>query len=317
MSSKTKNVTNKLLQELINVLGRPDVSSTELYSAWQNDINIMDLINKGLAMLKFDDLPSGIDPRILAMQLFFKGKVVAFQHDTLGNFMLPMVRTGGLNAYGIMTHINPVAVGEHSIELNTTELEENVNCVVIRMNELEIPPLLYAVYYGGKITETLDLIDNNNMWLKFPIVIKSSGDIDRDKKNALVIKEMFSVKGMKFPVITDSIGGLEIINTKSQYFGIELFEQLKNWTNLYYEYLGVNHHEEKKERLTNDEVIHNNEEANLNTQKILKPLRDCINKANEMFGWNIKVSLNIENTHLSENKVNMLLASANMGGTKK
>ena len=316
MSVKQRNITNKLLQELINVLGDPGVDSNELYSAWQHDINIMDMINKGLTLIKFENLPVGIDERTLAMQLFFKGKVVAFQHDTLGNFMLPMVRVGGINAYGVMTHIKPIAMGEHSTELGQ-ELEENVNAVIIRMNELEVPPLLYAVYYGGKITETLDLIDNNNMWLKFPIVIKSTGNIDKDKKNALIIKDILGQKGMKFPVITDSFQGIELMNIKPQYFGIELFEQLKNWKNLYMEFLGVNHHEEKKERLTNDEVLHNNEESNLNTQKILKPLRDSINKANKLFGWNIKVSLNVQASELYKDNVNMLIASASMGGTTK
>lgn len=316
MSAKQRNITNKLLQELIKVLGDPAVDTNEIYSAWQHDINIMDMINKGLTLVKFENLPTGIDERILAMQLFFKGKVVAFTNETLGNFMLPMTRTGGINAYGVMTHIKPIALGEHAQVLGQ-ELEENENAVVIRMNELEVPPLLYAVYYGGKITETLDLIDNNNMWLKFPIVIKSTGNIDKDKKNALLIKEILGQKGMKFPVITDSFQGIELMNIKPQYFGIELFEQLKNWKNLYMEFLGVNHHEEKKERLTNDEVIHNNEESNLNTQKILKPLRDSIDKANKMFGWNIKVSLNVNGTQLYPDNVNTLIASASMGGTTK
>lgn len=316
MSVKQRNITNKLLQELLNVLSDPGVDSNELYSAWQHDINIMDMINKGLTLIKFENLPVGIDERTLAMQLFFKGKVVAFQHDSLGNFMLPMTRVGGINAYGIRTHIKPIALGEYNTELGK-ELEENVNAVIIRMNELEVPPLLYAVYYGGKITETLDLIDNNNMWLKFPIVIKSTGNIDKDKKNALVIKDILGQKGMKFPVITDSFQGIELMNIKPQYFGIELFEQLKNWKNLYMEFLGVNHHEEKKERLTNDEVLHNNEESNLNTQKILKPLRDSIKKANKMFGWDIKVSLNVQASELYKDNVNMLIASASMGGTTK
>lgn len=308
MSTKQRNITNKLLQALIKVLGNPATDTNEIYSAWQHDINIMDMINKGLTMIKFENLPEGIDERILTMQLFFKGKVVAFQHETLGNFMLPMTRTGGVNAYGVMTHITPIAVGKHAVKLNK-ELEENVNCVTIRLNELEIPPLLYAVYYGGKITETLDLIDNNNMWLKFPIVLKSTGDINKDKKNALVIKEILGQKGMKFPVITDSFQGIELMNVKPQYFGIELFEQLKNWKNLYMEYLGVNHHEEKKERLTNDEVYHNNEESNLNTQKILKPLRDSIAKANKLFNWNIEVSLNINNTELYKDNVSTFVTS--------
>lgn len=306
MATKT-SITNKLLEELKSILG--EATYSEVYAKWQSDLNVLDFINKGLRILKWKNLPTGIDPRILNINLFFRGKVVLFPHETLGNFALPMVRTGGINAYGIMTHIRPIALGEQSNELNNTELEENINCVVLRINDLEIPPLLYATYYGRKVSETLDNIDNNNMWLKFPIVIKSTGNEDLDKKNSLVIKEMFEQKGMKFPVITSSLDGIELLNLKPQYFGLELFEQLKCWKNMYYEYLGVNHHEEKKERLTDEEVLNNQEEANVNSNKILQPLKEQIDIANKLFGWNISVELDIENTGLYNQDVRQEISS--------
>lgn len=306
MATKT-SITNKLLEELKSILG--EATYSEVYAKWQSDLNVLDFINKGLRILKWKNLPIGIDPRILNINLFFRGKVVLFQHETLGNFALPMVRTGGINAYGIMTHIRPIALGEQSNELNNIELEENIDCVVLRINDLEIPPLLYATYYGRKVSETLDNIDNNNMWLKFPIVIKSTGNEDLDKKNSLVIKEMFEQKGMKFPVITSSLDGIELLNLKPQYFGLELFEQLKCWKNMYYEYLGVNHHEEKKERLTDEEVLNNQEEANVNSNKILQPLKEQIDIANKLFGWNISVELDIENTGLYNQDVRQEISS--------
>lgn len=306
MATKT-SITNKLLEELKSILG--EATYSEVYAKWQSDLNVLDFINKGLRILKWKNLPMGIDPRILNINLFFRGKVVLFQHETLGNFALPMVRTGGINAYGIMTHIRPIALGEQSNELNNIELEENIDCVVLRINDLEIPPLLYATYYGRKVSETLDNIDNNNMWLKFPIVIKSTGNEDLDKKNSLVIKEMFEQKGMKFPVITSSLDGIELLNLKPQYFGLELFEQLKCWKNMYYEYLGVNHHEEKKERLTDEEVLNNQEEANVNSNKILQPLKEQIDIANKLFGWNISVELDIENTGLYNQDVRQEISS--------
>lgn len=306
MATKT-SITNKLLEELKSILG--EATYSEVYAKWQSDLNVLDFINKGLRILKWKNLPTGIDPRILNINLFFRGKVVLFPHETLGNFALPMVRTGGINAYGIMTHIRPIALGEQSNELNNIELEENIDCVVLRINDLEIPPLLYATYYGRKVSETLDNIDNNNMWLKFPIVIKSTGNEDLDKKNSLVIKEMFEQKGMKFPVITSSLDGIELLNLKPQYFGLELFEQLKCWKNMYYEYLGVNHHEEKKERLTDEEVLNNQEEASVNSNKILQPLKEQIDIANKLFGWNISVELDIENTGLYNQDVRQEISS--------
>lgn len=307
MSSKTTAITNKLLSELKSILG--DKTYTELYSCWQDDLNVLDCINKGLRVIKFKNLPKGIDPRILNLNLFFRGKLVCFNHETLGPFILPMVRFGGINANGVMTHIHPVAVGEMSAELNNLDLEENVDCVVLRNNDLEVPSLLYASYYGRKMSETLDAIDNNNMWLKFPIIIKSTGNEDLDKKNSLVVKEALDQKGMKFPIITGAFDGIELMNLKPQYFGLELFEQLKAWKNLYYEYLGVNHHEEKKERLTDDEVANNQEESSVNVNKILEPLQESVKKMNEVLGWDVSVELNIENTGLYNQDVRQEITS--------
>lgn len=296
MSTKQAIKTNKLLEELRDIISSATFS--DVYQKWQRDLNVLDLVNKGLRVIKFDDLPEEIDERTLMLNLFTRGKLVAFTHKTLGKFILPMTRYGGVNAYGKMTHIHPVAVGEQANVLNNLQLEDGVDCAVLRMNDLEVPPLLYAVYYGKKITETLGTIDNNNTWLKFPIVLKSSGDIDKDKKNSLVLKEIFDQQGIKMPVITNCFDNIELLNLKPQYFGLELFEQLKQWKNLYYEYLGVNHHEEKKERLTDDEVSNNQEESSLNADKIIEPLKESVNNINKVLGWEIKVRLNIKNTGL-------------------
>ena len=69
-------------------------------------------------------------------------------------------------------------------ELNNKTYTINENCVEIRANDIGIAPVLYAIYYGEKISNLYDLRDNTNNWLKFPVILKSSGDVDKDKKNA-------------------------------------------------------------------------------------------------------------------------------------
>lgn len=285
--------TNKITSELVNLFKCDDLS--ECYSKYQFDLNTLDLINKGTRILKWENLPNGIDNRILSLQLFGRGKVVVFHHKLLGNFALPMVRTGGLNANGFMTHIQPVAVGSTANELNNLMLEENVDCVVFRLNDLEVPPLLYARYYGEKMSNILDNIDTNTLWTSLPMLLKSTGDINKDKKNALIVKEIVELKGLKLPVITDAFSQTEIIPTKSQFFGLELFDMLEQYRGLYNEYLGVKRHETKKERLSVDEVADNSEESNVNANKVIEPLQESVDRANSLFGWNIKVSLNIAN----------------------
>lgn len=285
--------TNKIIEELKRIMSIDSIEG--LYSQYQYDLNVLDFINKGTRILKWTNLPNGIDGRILNLQLFGRGKLVAFKHDTLGNFILPMVRVGGVNANGYMTHIKPVAVGEQSNELNNLTLEEGKDCVVFRMNDLEVPPILYAQYYGEKVSNTLDNIDTNTIWTSLPMILKSSGDTNKDKKDALILKEIIGLKGVKLPAITDAFANIEIVPTKTQFYGLELFDMLESYKNLYYEFLGVKHHETKKERLSEAEVQDNSEESNVNANKVFEPLLEKVQEANKLFGWNIKLSLNISN----------------------
>lgn len=291
--------TNKIIEELKRIMSIDSIEG--LYSQYQYDLNVLDFINKGTRILKWTNLPNGIDGRILNLQLFGRGRLVAFKHDTLGNFILPMVRVGGVNANGYMTHIKPVAVGEQSNELNNLTLEEGKNCVVFRMNDLEVPPILYAQYYGEKVSNTLDNIDTNTIWTSLPMILKSSGDTNKDKKDALVLKEIIGLKGVKLPAITDAFANIEIVPTKTQFYGLELFDMLESYKNLYYEFLGVKHHETKKERLSEAEVQDNSEESNVNANKVFEPLLEKVQEANKLFGWDIKLSLNISNEDTKTN----------------
>lgn len=79
--------------------------------------------------------------------------------------------------------------------------------------------------------------------------------------------------------------------------------------NDYYEFLGVAHHEEKKERLTNDEVATNQQENDLNTAKMVDCLRESFDKVNKMFGLNIKVSVNKNANVMNDTDIDSTLAS--------
>lgn len=285
-----KGMTNKWAEEIQRLLACNTIE--ECNSIAQQDLHTLDLINKGLRLLKWHNLPPEIDPRILSFNLFFKGKVIWFKSETLGLFALPTVLKGGLNAYGRFTQASPIALGNDSANLNNLTFTIDEDCVIMRDNDLGVPPLLYACYYGEKLSKLYDARDNNNLWLTLPIILKSSKDPDKDKKNGLVVKSIISDRGVKLPCITDAFNDLTLLDLKPQYFGGELQEQIKVIKNDYYEYLGVDHHEEKKERLTTEEVIRNTVENSLNVSKRLDCIKESVEKVNKMFGLNISVELN-------------------------
>ena len=303
-------ITDKLLKELKDVIGSATYQNIE--SDYQEDLNVMDCINKGLRIINYKNLPQGIDNRILNIMLFFRGKLVFFKDEMLGYFALPFARTDEVNAYGVQTKLRPIAVGTQADLLNNKVLTIDEDCVIMRLNDLEIPPLNYAIYYGKKISETIDMIENNNQWLKLPLIFQTTSDKDLDKKHALVIKDVIGEKGVKLPIITDAFNQLKTIEVKPQYLGAELQELKKNWKNDYYEYLGINHHEDKKERLTDDEVERNNEESNINTAKIFEPLQNSIDKINKMFGLDIEIEINKDFRATEQQKTTQTISS--LGG---
>ena len=65
---KTKKIANEL-NSLFNV-----TSLEEGYSLYQYDLNVLDFINKGTRILKWENIPTGIDARTLNLQLFRKGR---------------------------------------------------------------------------------------------------------------------------------------------------------------------------------------------------------------------------------------------------
>lgn len=290
----TKYPFKKIIQELNSMVATTDLSS--LQGKWTKDLHTLDNVNKCLELFTLEGLPTGYDERQIKLALIMRGSLLAFNHETLGKQLLPYVREGGLNPLGFMTHARPVVNSELAPQFNRS-YEIGVDCEILRTNDLEIPMLLYCDYFGTKLSEILAIIKKNNNWCKFPVVIKSSGDIDKDKKNALIVKECIG-EDLAYPVITDSFQGVDIIASKSQYFGLELMRQYREIHNLFYEWAGVNHHEEKKERLTTDEVEQNSEQSDINSSKLINAMKSSLDKINKVLGWNMSVKFNFKDTNL-------------------
>lgn len=296
MAKQPKVPINRILEEIRSIVGKFDLGN--LQSNWAKDLNTLDNINKVMELFTLKNLPDTYSERYIKLLLITRGALMAFNHPILGKMILPFSRQGGLNPLGFMTKARPIAQGGDVSLLGNAEYEIGKDCEIIRCNSLEVPIILYCDFYGKKLTDLLNLIKKNNVWCKFPVVLKSSGDVDKDKKNALVVKDFISEDGLQAPIITDSLNGIDIINVKSQYLGAELIQQYKEFANLFYEFLGVNHHEEKKERLTNDEVNFNTEMSNINSSKLVKPLTDSINAVNKVLSWNLDVEFNFADTRL-------------------
>lgn len=287
MAEKKMIYTEKICKELFNLLA----TQSDVNAAFTQNIHTLDLINKSIFMFKWENLPDTITKRAVEPRLFFRGKLCFFFDDKVGYQILPFTYKGGLNDENQYTRVMPLSItgqqyGEKII---------NEDCVIIRDNELEVPPIIYAIYYGDKISELFSIRDKNNNWLNLPIILKASGDRSKDKRTALEAKQILIDGKTSVAYVTDIFNALQMFDVKPQYFGAELEEQIKVMKNNYLEYLGIDHLGfEKRERMITSEVNVKEEENSLNRDKRLQPRRDACELINNIFGLNVSVDYNYE-----------------------
>lgn len=321
MSKQDKLI--KLGKELVNLFG---VNTQAIKDVAQDNLFTIDMVNMGLRVYEWEGLPQGIDKRTIERILFFRGKAVFFKHPTLGYFCLPFVYKEQINANGFMTKVDPISVATNSAtasDFANLDLEDGVNCVIIRDNELEVPPIMYARLYGEMLNTLYDDREINNMWLRIPMIfgigdgtdLKGKGtDTAQQAKNALVLKDIMLGQGqLKLPYITDVFKNLQAINVKQPYIGAEIYEQIKTVKNDWHEFLGIYQENDKKERVITGEQEANCEAIDLHLDK-RKVSRDwAIAKIKELFP-DVSLSLKVNKATYLRNQENSSTTVISHGG---
>lgn len=267
-------------------------SESTIQADFTRNLHTLDMVNKGMQLFKWKNIPDEINKRTIEKRLFFKGKLVFFKHNTLGYQLLPFVYSSGLNDDGEYIKLKPISI----VGIDYPELTINEDCVIIRDNELEIPPFIYANYYGNCISELFSVREKNNNWLNLPFIFNSTGSRDKDSKRALEVKQVMIDGKHETAVVTNAFDELKLFDLKPQYFGGEIEEQIKVMKNNYLEYLGIDHlNFDKKERMITPEVEVKQEENSINLDKRFNPRKEACEKINKMFGlsMNVETALNL------------------------
>lgn len=295
----------KILKERINVL----TSELDKETKISTDLHLLDFFNISMKMFDWKNLPSEIPKRRVEMLLFNHGAVAFFKTKDKGYYILPFAYCGGINDYGDFTRIRPISksgitqFGEYTI---------GEDCVIIRDNELEIPPYIYAKFYGEKISELFNIRQKNNNFLKMPFIFGSSGNRGKDARNALEIKQITQNDKNEVYFITDAFDNLKLFDMKPQYFGREIQEQIKDLKNDFFEWAGIKHlPQDKKERMLVDEVNIDEEKNVINTEKRLEPRKRACEEINSIFNLDIDVEVN--KYYKDEVKTSNVVASVSGG----
>lgn len=252
------------------------------YAIDHKDEILSRFINLAINRFKWENLPNGIDSRILEGFLINYGMVAFFNDEKYGNMILPCFYTNELNVYYEPTKVNIFGHKYNKIK----DIDE---VVIIRNNATADNDIDDLQTFATRINEIELTIDININAQKTPYVILC------DEKERLTFKNIINdVRKFKYAIFGTKnlkINNVDVLNTSAPYLVDKLQQQKRELFNELLSFLGINTNAvEKKERVLVDEVNANNEFILVNLEHMYEERRRAVEAINEKFGTNIKVS---------------------------
>lgn len=253
------------------------------------------LMLKARSLFKWNNLPNGIDEKWIEKFLYYDGNCCFFKDKDKG-FMVGKIETiGKLNYYDEPTKIK-VMLNNYISE----ELENNINCVIIRNNEDMIPTQPTTKLFSYRLANIERTIDTNIENQKYPLFIRSG-----EKQKQSFLQAMKQKTKNKFLIFTDKdfdIKAFESIKTDIPIVFDKLQIQKTNIKNEYLSFLGINNADiTKRERLISNEVDANNEEIQVNEDVMLETRKKACTLINKMF----KLNISVERRNNLDNDINV------------
>lgn len=269
---------------LFNFHPRNDQISAKTLNTVQCDELLGRLCNIGLSRFTWEGLPETCNERALEMQLFFFGKALFFDDDTLGYCHTQVELPGPFNIY-----YESIKREAYSYNYHKTYTDEN--SVIISANKTRTPDYLIPFVYAPKITNALRAVDVHIETLKRPFLIRCDDKEKRSVQAAInkIADNEVAVVGSKFSNAND----FSVLSLGQQCYISDMWACAKNYMNQCLSALGVdNNYSEKKERLVVSESVGEGNATRHSLESELKMRELACKEINEMFGLNVSVYAN-------------------------
>lgn len=259
-----------------------------------NDETYLDYLGRfrriALSMFEWVNLPDSMDSRYLEQTLYFNGQAALLYDEKYGFINTKCAGSGNINIYGIPDKFNCFSYGYNTQrELYTginpiNKFKDNEECIVVFNNWDRVPTAGSMSLFAYRLYLAQRTCDVNISGQRFPIMIVG------DEKQRLMLENLYSQYDGNKPFIFGNKNQLtgeemKVLNTDSPYVVDKVTEYKKEIFNEALTFLGINNMSvSKKERLTENESMENNELVNLNLQSMLAPRLEACRKFNEKFG---------------------------------
>lgn len=250
------------------------------------------LMNLAISVFKWDNLPEGVDERMLEFWLLRDGFVGFFYDEALksderrrapeGYAVLPMMIQGQWDIYEYPRDRRAYAVNGFNYECTED------NSVIIYQNYLRVPMWLTLWQYAYRLAETQRTIDINCMQQRTARIIRCSEDQRLTYLNAA--KEVDEGRPWVHGDKNFDLDAFQVFDITTPYVGNELQTYKHQIWNEALTYLGIeNVNTDKKERLISDEVVNNMGDVEAERFTRLNARKQACEEINRLFGLDVKV----------------------------
>ena len=261
-----------------------------------NDYTLTDYFTRLMlisrSVFEWKGLPDNMNEKWIERYLFAEGKCVFFKDPVKGYMITALAPNGRLNYYNEYTDIRPYA-----IDYTGESLVNDVDCVVIKNNDLCVPTTRTIQLYAYKLASIDRTIDVNIEAQKTPVMVACSEKERMSMRNFIKQRQ----DNEPFIFVTDKMNteGIKVHDLKAPMVFKELEYQKHMVWNECMTYLGINNaNMDKRERLVDDEVQANNEQVEACFNAMLSERQRACEMINKIFGLNISVRKRIQNTPL-------------------
>lgn len=250
------------------------------------------LMNLAISVFKWDNLPEGVDERMLEFWLLRDGFVGFFYDEALksderrrapeGYAVLPMMIQGQWDIYEYPRDRRAYAVNGFNYECTED------NSVIIYQNYLRVPMWLTLWQYAYRLAETQRTIDINSKQQRTARVIRCTDDQRLTYLNAA--KEVDEGRNWVHGDKSLDLDAFQVFDITTPYVGNELQTYKHQLWNEALTYLGIeNVNTDKKERLISDEVVNNMGDVEAERFTRLNARKQACEEINELFGLDVQV----------------------------
>ena len=242
------------------------------------------LQNMATNIFKWENLPDTVPEYFIEQTLFTRGKALFFNDPELGFLCLPASGNGTKNVYG-----EDVAFYAHSYGYTRTIPADDG--VLIWNNNTKSPTSEIVLAFAGRLATIERVTDTNMNAQKTPILLVG------DEKSIITLKNIYKKYEGNEPVIFGDKNFMNnqtitSINTMAPYVIDKLDVHKQNLWNEALTFLGIkNANTDKRERLITAEVDANDQHIQSNLDIMLTARERAVEKINEMFGLDIRVSV--------------------------